>query len=67
MKRRLLHLFTAVSLLVCALAVTLWMRSYTVELLVGHTTMRPVGTEWYWRMGHAHLAHGCRCWSRATA
>jgi hypothetical protein len=58
MKRRLLNVLTAVSLLVCVAAVTVWVRSYTVESLVGHTTMRPVGAEWYWRMWHAQSAQG---------
>jgi predicted RNA-binding Zn-ribbon protein involved in translation (DUF1610 family) len=58
MKRRMLNVLTALSLVLCVTASVLWARSCWVESLVGHTTMRPVGAEWYWRMWYVRSANG---------
>ena len=45
MRRRLLNLLTAGSLLLCVAAVVLWVRSYWVSHFLGVTVIRPTGAD----------------------
>ena len=58
MRRRLVHLLTALSLLLCAAAFVLWVRSYIRLDVVGRTSMWPEGANWYWRNWHFRSADG---------
>src|SRR5688572_17688239 len=45
MKRRLLNLLTALSLLLCVAVVVLWVRSFDVQDVLRWTTTRPAGAD----------------------
>jgi hypothetical protein len=58
MKRRIVNLLTALSLVLCVAVLALWVRSYLRVDVAGRTAMWPEGQNWYWRDWHLWSADG---------